>query len=119
MKSVERYGLAARTGVAAAIVLICLTTLIPIAHAQSPPIRSEVDKTELKTGEVLTLTITVTAEGDIPADPTLPVILTANIVGRSRGSQTMRVNNQTTAELVYEYQLSPTVDGPLRSARSR
>ena len=113
MKSVERYGLAARTGVAAAIVLICLTTLIPIAHAQSPPIRSEVDKTELKTGEVLTLTITVTAEGDIPADPTLPVILTANIVGRSRGSQTMRVNNQTTAELVYEYQLSPTVDGPL------
>ena len=113
MKSVERYGLVTRAGVAAAIVLICLTTLIPIAHAQSPPIRSEVDKTELKTGEVLTLTITVTAEGDIPADPTLPVILTANIVGRSRGSQTMRVNNQTTAELVYEYQLSPTVDGPL------
>ena len=72
MKSVERYGLAARTGVAAAIVLICLTTLIPIAHAQSPPIRSEVDKTELKTGEVLTLTITVTAEGDIRPIPRYP-----------------------------------------------
>ena len=113
MKSVEWYGLAARTGVAAAIVLVCLTTLIPIAHAQSPPIRSEVDKTELKTGEVLTLTVTVTAEGNISAGPTLPVVLTANIVGRDLDSQTVKVDNQTTTELMYEYQLSPTVDGPL------
>ena len=69
MKSVEWYGLVARAGVAAAIVLVCLAVLIPIAHAQSPPIRSEVDKTELKTGEVLTLTITVTTEGNISAGP--------------------------------------------------
>ena len=114
MKSVERYGLAARTGVAAAIVLVCLAVLTPVAHAQSPPIRSEVDKTELRTGEVLTLTVTISAEGNISAGPTLPVILTANIVGRPPPrSQVMTVNNQTTAELVYEYQLSPTVDGPL------
>ena len=100
-------------GVTAAIVLVCLAVLTPVAHAQSPPIRSEVDKTELRTGEVLTLTVTISAEGNISAGPTLPVVLTANIVGRGHGSQTTRVNNQTTAELVYEYQLSPTVDGPL------
>ena len=113
MKSVKWYGLVARTGVAATVVLVSLTTLISIGHAQSPPIRSEVDKTELKTGEVLTLTVTISAEGNISAGPTLPVVLTANIVGRGHGSQTTRVNNQTTAELVYEYHLSPTVDGPL------
>ena len=77
MKSVEWYGLAWRTGVAAAIVLVCLTVLGTAAHAQSPPIRSEVDKTELKTGEVLTLTVTVTTEGNISAGPTLPVMLTS------------------------------------------
>ena len=74
MKSVEWYGLAWRTGVAAAIVLVCLTALVPIAQAQSPPIRSEVDKTELKTGEVLTLTDHgIATEGGIAAAPTLPV----------------------------------------------
>ena len=113
MKSVEWYGLAWRTGVAAAIVLVCLTALVPIAHAQSPPIRSEVDKTELKTGEVLTLTVTVTTEGNISAGPTLPVMLTTNIVGRNLESQMVKVGNQTITELAYEYQLSPTVDGPL------
>ena len=100
-------------GAAAAIVLVCLAILSPAAHAQSPPIRSEVDKTDLRMGEVLTLTITVTAEGSILAPPTLPVITDVNIVGRSQRSQIMTVNNQTTAELVYEYQLSPTTDGPL------
>ena len=113
MKSVEWYGLVARTGVAAAIVLVCLAVLGTVAQAQSPPIRSEVDKTELRTGEVLTLTITVTTEGNISAGPTLPVVLTANIVGRDLESQTVKVDNQTITELVYEYQLSPTVDGPL------
>lgn len=100
-------------GVAAALVLVCLAALTPAAQAQSPPIRSEVDKTELKTGEVLTLTITVSTEGSILAPPTLPVMLTVNIVGRSQQSQVMTVNNQTTTEVVYEYQLSPTTDGPL------
>ena len=113
MKSVEWYGLAWRTGVAAAIVLVCLSVLGTAAHAQSPPIRSEVDKTELKTGEVLTLTITVTAEGSIPPRPTLPVFLTANIVGQTQQSETITVNKQTTTELMYEFQISPTVDGPL------
>ena len=113
MKSVEWYGLAWRTGVAAAIVVVCLSVLGTAAHAQSPPIRSEVDKTELRTGEVLTLTITVTAEGSIPPRPTLPVFLTANIVGRSHESRTITVNSHTTTELMYEYQISPTVDGPL------
>ena len=113
MKPVERYGSTVRMGVAAALVLGCLAVLTPAAHAQSPPIRSEVDKTELRTGEVLTLTITITAQGNISAGPLLPVMLTANIVGTTRGSQTVTVNNQTTAELVYQYQLSPTTDGPL------
>ena len=113
MKSVEWYGLAWRTGVAAAIVLVCLSVLGTAAHAQSPPIRSEVDKTELKTGEVLTLTVTIAAEGGIAAAPTLPVITNVNIVGRSQRSQVMTVNGQTTTDLAYEYQLSPTVDGPL------
>ena len=89
MKSVEWYGLAWRTGVAAAIVLVCLSVLGTAAHAQSPPIRSEVDKTELKTGEVLTLTVTIAAEGGIAAAPTLPVITNVNIVGRSQRSQVM------------------------------
>ena len=100
-------------GAAAALVLSCLAVLTPAAHAQSPPIRSEVDKTELRTGEVLTLTITVTAEGSVPSRPTLPSMLTVNIVGQGQRSQVMTVNNQTTAEVVYEYQLSPTTDGPL------
>ena len=113
MKSVEWYGLVARTGVTAALVLVCLSVLGTAAHAQSPPIRSEVDKTELKTGEVLTLIVTVTAEGSIPPRPTLPVFLTANIVGQPQRPQIVKGDNQTITELVYEYRLSPTVDGPL------
>ena len=113
MKSVERYGLAARTGVAAAIVLVCLTTLIPIAHAQSPPIRSEVDKTELRTGEVLTLTITVTAEGNIPPRLTFPLFSNVNIVFAKDSEPKAEVNNRKPFEFIYERQLSPTVDGPL------
>ena len=113
MKSAKITRPAALAGVTAALVLLCLSSLTPAAHAQSPPIRSEVDKTELSLGEVLTLTITVVAEGSIASAPTLPVNTSVNIVGRSQQSQVTTINNQTTAELVYEYQLSPTVDGPL------
>ena len=113
MKPVERYGSIVRTGVAAALVLVCLAVLTPAAHAQSPPIHSEVDKTELRMGEVLTLTITVSTEGTISAGPTLPVMLTANIVGRSSSDRTVSVNNRTTQQVVREYRISPTTDGPL------
>ena len=113
MKSVEWYGLAARTGVAAAIVLVCLAVLTPVAHAQSPPIRSEVDKTELRTGEVLTLTVTISAEGNIPPRPTFPLFSNVNIVGVKDSERTAEVNNRKTFEFIYERQLSPTVDGPL------
>ena len=113
MKSVEWYGLAWRFGVAAALVLVCLSVLGTAAHAQSPPIRSEVDKTELKTGEVLTLTVTITAEGDIPPRPTFPLFSNVNIVGVRDSERTAEANNRKTFEFIYERQLSPTVDGPL------
>ena len=113
MKSVEWYGLAWRTGVAGTLVLVCLAVLTPVAQAQSPPIRSEVDKTELKTGEVLTLTVTITAEGDIPPRPTFPLFSNVNIVGVRDSERTAEANNRKTFEFIYERQLSPTVDGPL------
>ena len=113
MKSVESYGLAWRFGVAGTLVLVCLAVLTPVAQAQSPPIRSEVDKTELKTGEVLTLTVTITAEGDIPPRPTFPLFSNVNIVGVRDSERTAEANNRKTFEFIYERQLSPTVDGPL------
>ena len=113
MKSVESYGLAWRFGVAGTLVLVYLAVLTPVAQAQSPPIRSEVDKTELKTGEVLTLTVTITAEGDIPPRPTFPLFSNVNIVGVRDSERTAEANNRKTFEFIYERQLSPTVDGPL------
>ena len=92
--------------------LVGLSTLPQVSYAQSPSIRSEVDRTELTTDEVLTLTITVTGGNSI-LGPLLPALENVNIVGRSTVSQTTIVDNRTTSELVHEYRLRPTIDGPL------
>ncbi|MDA1348541.1 MAG: BatD family protein, partial [Chloroflexi bacterium] len=93
-------------------VLASVSVYTASIHAQSPPVQSEVDRTELTTDEVLTLTVTIRGEGSISA-PLLSALEGVNIVGRSTVSQTTLTNNQSISELVHEYRLRPTVDGPL------
>ncbi len=98
---------------AAAVLLVCLSALSGVAFAQSPHIRSEVDKTELTTDEVLTLTVTVAGQTGSAQDHVLPVIENVNIVGRGSWMSVTTVNNRSTFERAHEYRLRPTVDGPL------
>lgn len=85
-----------------------------VAQAESPRLDVSVDRTRVEVGEQVTLTVTLTAGGDVPA-PELPVPETFDVVGRSSyTTQEINIANGrvvTTRNHSYVYSLTARREG--------
>jgi hypothetical protein len=92
--------------------ILCAFAGLGTALAQSP-VRAEVDRAALSTGETLTLTVTVESSIlDSPA-PSLPELRGFQVVGRSSSTQISIVNMDIRTQVVYTYRLQPYEAGDL------
>lgn len=85
-----------------------------VALAESPRLRMSVDRTRVEVGEQVTLTVTLTAGGDVPA-PELPVPDGFDVIGRSTyTTQELNITNGrvvTTRNNSYVYSLRARREG--------
>jgi hypothetical protein len=104
-------GIVRKTAIAL-ILSLMLAANIGVSHAQIVPITARVDRTTISTDELLTLTVTILGEINVPL-PVLPNIEGAQIVRRSTASQITITNGKATAEFNFAYLLQPLREGPL------
>lgn len=84
------------------------------AHAQSPyGLTAQVDANEITTDDTVTLTLTLTTPDGSAPRLNLPALDGFNVVGSQTASQYRIVNGQTSASMVYAFQLQPTRTGDL------
>lgn len=95
-----------------AIILLFLAVTPTHAQGQSP-LTATVDRTALSTGEIVTLTVTVTADLATMPQPLMPSLAGFNVLGSSTSSQISLINGAITSQVVYNYQLQPTQTGDL------
>ncbi len=95
-----------------ATVCVCLFVFLisrGVALAESPRLHVSVDRTRVEVGEQVTLTVTLTAGGDVPA-PELPIPDAFDVVGRSSyTTQELNISNGrvvTTRNNSYVYSLT-------------
>ena len=87
--------------------ILALMFAIPVL-AQSP-ISATVDRTNLTTDDTLTLSVTVSSDGQ----PTLPSLTGFNLLGTGSSSQISIVNGSMNTQVVYNYHLQPIQPGQL------
>jgi hypothetical protein len=85
------------------------------AHAQADAsLTAQVDRAELSTDDMLTLTLTLhTPDGPAP-HLTLPAIDGFRVAGSSMSSQLSSINGAMSSSTTYEYRLQPTSAGTFR-----
>ncbi len=99
-------------------IIICLVMSVVVIsstgqiHAQNPLVSAQVDKSNLTTNEVATLTIIISSSTDT-ATPLLPTLDGFNIGKRSTKSSVSVINGVTTSETIYIFELRPTKTGDL------
>jgi hypothetical protein len=96
----------------ALILILALAVNASISYAQFVPVTARVDKTILSTDEILTLTVTIVGETNVPL-PILPHIDGVQIIGRSTASQITITNGKATAEFNFAFRLQPLKEGLL------
>ena len=85
------------------------------AHAQSPyGLTAQVDANAITTDDTVTLTLTLTTPDGSAPRLNLPALDGFNVVGSQTASQYRIVNGQTSASMVYAFQLQPTRMGDLK-----
>jgi hypothetical protein len=104
-------GIVRKTAIAL-ILSLMLAANIGVSHAQIVPVTARVDRTTVPADELLTLTVTILGETNVPL-PILPDIEGAQIVLRSTASQITITNGKATAEFNFAYLLQPLHEGPL------
>ncbi|MDP6452041.1 MAG: BatD family protein [SAR202 cluster bacterium] len=97
----------------AAILILALAINVGVSHAQSMPVTARVDRATISTDEILTLTVTIIGETNVPL-PVLPDLEGAQIVGRSTRSQITITNGKASAEFNFDFRLQPLREGPLK-----
>ena len=96
----------------ALMLLFALAVNVGVSQAQVVPVTASVDRTTLSTDEILTLTVTIVGETNVPL-PVLPHIDGAQIIGRSTASQITITNGKATAEFNFDFRLQPLREGLL------
>lgn len=97
----------------AIIALLLVATVQPLFAQTQGPITSSVDRTDLTTDEMLTLSIAVTSAGRSQAQPQLPDLDGFNIVGQNSSTNISVVNGEMSTSMVYSYRLQPYRTGTL------
>lgn len=96
------------------VVVFALLVSWSAAHGETPRLEVSVDRTRVEVGDQVRLTVTLTANGDVPA-PELPVPDGFDVIGRSSyATQELNITNGrvvTTRNNSYEYSLRATRDG--------
>ncbi len=99
------------------VVVFVLLVSWGAAQGETPRLEVSVDRTRVEVGDQVTLTVTLTAEGDVPA-PELPVPDGFDVIGRSTyTTQALNITNGrvvTTRNNSYVYSLRATRDGSFR-----
>ncbi len=100
------------------ILSLALMTALMLAAApvlaQTPaPVTATVDRTSLTTDDILTLTVSVTADSANPPQPVLPSLSGFTVVGSNTSSQISIINGVISSQLIYNYQLQPGQSGQL------
>ncbi len=92
------------------VVFLVVSPFAREASAQTPIVAASVDDDAVTTDDVVTLTISVAGETNIPV-PTLPIIDGVQLLGRTTAStQTLR-NGQLSAEFSFSFRLRPLRPG--------
>ncbi|MCH8310067.1 MAG: protein BatD, partial [Chloroflexi bacterium] len=105
-------GTVRKTTLIALLLILALAINAGVSHAQVVPVTAHVDKNILSTDEILTLTVTIVGETNVPL-PVLPHIDGAQIIGRSTASQITITNGKATAEFNFAFRLQPLREGSL------
>ncbi len=96
----------------ALILTLTLAINVGATHAQVMPVTAHVDRTTVSTDEIVTLTVTIVGETNVPL-PVLPDIEGAQIIGRSTASQITITNGKASAEFNFSFRLQPLREGLL------
>ena len=98
-----------------AIIIVLVLGLVTIpAYAQSDDtVTVQVDRYQLSTDEVLTLTLSVDEAAGNAGQPVLPAMSDFTVIGSSKASQISIINGDMKMEAVYTYQLRPSQAGSL------
>jgi hypothetical protein len=99
-----------------ALLVLLFMAVVPGYAQGSGPVTIEVDRTSLTTDDLLTLTITVSADLINTPEPTLPNLLGFNLLGSNTSSQISIINGAMSTQTVYRYQLQPVETGTLTIA---
>lgn len=89
------------------VAILAFALAVP-ALAQSP-ISATVDRTNLTTDDILTLSVSVSGDGQ----PTLPSLAGFNVLSSGTSTQISIINGSMSSQVVYNYQLQPTQPGQL------
>lgn len=96
------------------ILMILMLSVVTVGHAQGPaPLTAQVDRTELSTDEMLTLTVSLNAAVLSAPRPSLPSLEGFQVVGSSSSSQISMVNGNVSSQILYLYRLQPYQTGNL------
>jgi hypothetical protein len=94
-------------------VLLMGIAVAPI-HAQSQDlVTATVDRTNITTDDLLTLTVAVEAAAGDPSQPVLPPLEGFNVLSSSRGTQMTIINGEMSVQTTYQYRLQPIQPGNL------
>ena len=96
--------------VMAAVVVLGLFAL-PVAA--QPPVAAVVDRSNIATGEQLTLSVIVDAAVGQPGQPVLPALDGFELLSAASGTQISTVNGARTVQVIYQYVLQPLRTGQL------
>jgi hypothetical protein len=96
------------------IAVVLLGVAVAPLQAQSQDIvTATVDRNNITTDDLLTLTVSVDSAAGDPAEPVLPPLDGFNVLSSSRGTQMTIINGDMSLQTTFQYQLQPIQPGNL------
>ena len=112
MRQLLRF-LGAPLMILALIFMTGFSNSMPALAQGNEPIVAGVDRLDLSTDEIVTLTVVVNAASRNPPQPELPDLDGFSIVGNSTSTQMSMINGVISNNVVYSYRLQPYRTGTL------
>jgi hypothetical protein len=98
----------------AAIGVILLSLLSIPVYAQSPEVvQAEVDRNEITTDDLITLSVTINTGYGSASEPRIPKLDDFDVVGTSTSTSMSIINGAVTSEKIFHYTLRPRAAGEL------
>lgn len=101
-----------------ALILFILSCLIPRLYAQTP-IKAEVDKKSLSTGETLTYTVILNSSGQNLPRPEFPKFEGFAVIAQTQSSSLSFGQGKMNSSVAYAFVLAPEKTGKLEIAPAR